>query len=260
MKDYYYLLGIEKNASKEEIAKAFRSLSKKFHPDNNNGDSYFTEMFKKINEANSVLMNDHRRSEYDKKLNNHNQYSSSYQEEPNYSTADSNSQYPPHSSYNHRQNSEQKYYYKDAQGRSTVSVNNYKGIRTKAVKNLLRLFGLSILSYIVFDIILATASPVYHMPNKDVLDKLIPFLIVPIFYCGWKVVSYLRNTGKTADKIVITVKHQETLLEMLFNIGIKLFISMIIGFFAVQIYLILNLVGVMAPGFISRYKRIKNII
>jgi len=65
MKDYYYILGVKKGASVEEIKKAYRKLSLKFHPDRNNGDEFFTERFKEINEANEILCDTHKRAEYD---------------------------------------------------------------------------------------------------------------------------------------------------------------------------------------------------
>ncbi|MFK7951093.1 MAG: J domain-containing protein [Saprospiraceae bacterium] len=58
MKDYHYILGVEKGATKKEIKTAFRKLSKKFHPDLNDGDKYFEERFKDIREAYEALMND----------------------------------------------------------------------------------------------------------------------------------------------------------------------------------------------------------
>lgn len=61
-KDYYKILGVEKNSSKEDIKKAFRSLAHKHHPDKKGGD---TEKFKEINEAYSVLSDDKKRSQYD---------------------------------------------------------------------------------------------------------------------------------------------------------------------------------------------------
>ena len=50
IKDYYYILGLDKNASKDDIKKAYRKLSFKFHPDKNSGDKFFEERFKDISE------------------------------------------------------------------------------------------------------------------------------------------------------------------------------------------------------------------
>jgi molecular chaperone DnaJ len=61
--NYYETLGVDRNASQEEIKKAYRTLSKKHHPDVNNGGT--EEEFKKINEAYSVLGNEERRRNYD---------------------------------------------------------------------------------------------------------------------------------------------------------------------------------------------------
>jgi len=55
IKDYYYILGIARDASQDEIKKAYRKLSTKFHPDKNDGDKFFAERFKDINEAYETL-------------------------------------------------------------------------------------------------------------------------------------------------------------------------------------------------------------
>lgn len=62
MKDYYKILGVDKNASKDEIKKAFRVLAQKYHPDKKGGDE---KKFKEINEAYQVLSNDKKRQQYD---------------------------------------------------------------------------------------------------------------------------------------------------------------------------------------------------
>lgn len=58
MKDYHYILGVPKTATKKEIKAAYRKLSKKFHPDLNEGDKFFEDRFKDINEAYETLLND----------------------------------------------------------------------------------------------------------------------------------------------------------------------------------------------------------
>ena len=50
-KDYYKILGVERNATKEEIKRAYRKLALKTHPDRNPGDAKAEERFKEINEA-----------------------------------------------------------------------------------------------------------------------------------------------------------------------------------------------------------------
>ncbi|OLE57222.1 MAG: molecular chaperone DnaJ [Chloroflexi bacterium 13_1_20CM_2_59_7] len=64
-KDYYELLGVKKNASAEEIRKAFRKLARKYHPDVNPGDKAAEEKFKAISEANDVLSDPKKRKIYD---------------------------------------------------------------------------------------------------------------------------------------------------------------------------------------------------
>src|SRR6184192_4573291 len=59
------MLGVKKNASSEEIRKAFRKLARKHHPDVNPGDKQAEERFKEISEANDVLTDPKKRKIYD---------------------------------------------------------------------------------------------------------------------------------------------------------------------------------------------------
>ena len=65
-RDYYEILEISKNASKDEIKKAYRKQALKFHPDKNPGDKKAEEKFKEAAEAYEVLSNDEKRSRYDR--------------------------------------------------------------------------------------------------------------------------------------------------------------------------------------------------
>ena len=64
-KDYYKILGIDKNASEEEIKKAYRKIAIKFHPDRNQGDKKAEEKFKEAAEAYEVLSDPKKKAEYD---------------------------------------------------------------------------------------------------------------------------------------------------------------------------------------------------
>ena len=63
--DYYKILGVDKNASQEDIKKAYRKLACKYHPDLNPNDSSAKEKFQQLNEANEVLGDPEKRKKYD---------------------------------------------------------------------------------------------------------------------------------------------------------------------------------------------------
>lgn len=63
--DYYKVLGVDKNASQDEIKKAYRKLARKHHPDINPNDKDAQKKFQEINEANEVLSDPEKRKKYD---------------------------------------------------------------------------------------------------------------------------------------------------------------------------------------------------
>ncbi|MGH9323840.1 MAG: DnaJ domain-containing protein, partial [Vicinamibacteria bacterium] len=73
-KDYYQVLGVNKNAGEKEIKQAFRKLARKYHPDVNPGDRGSEQKFKEINEAHEVLSDPEKRRKYDQLGANWKQY------------------------------------------------------------------------------------------------------------------------------------------------------------------------------------------
>ncbi|MGL4184603.1 MAG: DnaJ domain-containing protein, partial [Thiotrichaceae bacterium] len=64
-RDYYEVLGVQKNASEDELKKAFRRLAMKYHPDRNPDDKEAEEKFKEAREAYEVLGDAQKRAAYD---------------------------------------------------------------------------------------------------------------------------------------------------------------------------------------------------
>jgi len=63
--DYYKILGVDKNATEDDIKKAYRKLARKYHPDLNPNDKDAHKKFQQINEANEVLSDPEKRKKYD---------------------------------------------------------------------------------------------------------------------------------------------------------------------------------------------------
>jgi curved DNA-binding protein len=84
--DYYKILGIDKNATQEEIKKAYRKLARKHHPDLNPNDKNAKSNFQQINEANEVLSDPEKRKKYD-------QYGKDWQHAEQFEKAQQNQQH-----------------------------------------------------------------------------------------------------------------------------------------------------------------------
>jgi curved DNA-binding protein len=78
--DYYKILGLEKNASADQIKKAYRKLARQYHPDLNPNDKEANKKFQQINEANEVLSDPEKRKKYD-------QYGANWQQAEAYEKA-----------------------------------------------------------------------------------------------------------------------------------------------------------------------------
>ena len=65
-RDYYEVLGVSRNATKEELKKAYRKLAMQYHPDRNPGDQQAEEKFKEAAEAYEILSHDEKKARYDR--------------------------------------------------------------------------------------------------------------------------------------------------------------------------------------------------
>lgn len=76
-RDYYEVLGVDKNASDDEIKKAYRKLAKEYHPDRNKSPDAETK-FKEISEAYEILSDSQKRAQYDRFGFNSNQFNGGF--------------------------------------------------------------------------------------------------------------------------------------------------------------------------------------
>src|SRR5215469_8544672 len=64
--DFYELLGVQRNATPDDLKKAYRKLAMQWHPDRNPGDKAAEQKFKEISEAYEILKDDQKRAAYDR--------------------------------------------------------------------------------------------------------------------------------------------------------------------------------------------------
>src|ERR1700736_6168073 len=65
-RDYYEVLGVKRNASEDEIKKAYRKLARQYHPDRNPGDKQAESSFKEVQDAYDVLSDKNKRAQFDR--------------------------------------------------------------------------------------------------------------------------------------------------------------------------------------------------
>src|ERR1700680_3758781 len=65
-RDYYEVLGVKREASEDEIKKAYRKLARQYHPDRNPGDKQAEGRFKEVQDAYDVLSDKQKREQYDR--------------------------------------------------------------------------------------------------------------------------------------------------------------------------------------------------
>ncbi len=133
MEDYYARLGVNKNASEDEIKKAYRNLAFKYHPDRNPGDKDAEEKFKQISEAYSVLSDSTKRAQYDaggfdpfgSAGASQNSYQQNYGSWGYYNPFGeqgySNESYDPFREWANYSNSSRRYYYSNSQDQEPLS-------------------------------------------------------------------------------------------------------------------------------------------
>lgn len=93
--DYYKLLGVSSTSTEQEIKDAYRKLSKKFHPDLNEGDSFFSERFKEIQTAYETLIDKNKRKNYQQAYNSFNNKSDNTTNYNNSNSQGSNTENSP---------------------------------------------------------------------------------------------------------------------------------------------------------------------
>ncbi len=93
--DYYKILGLSKNASQDDIKKAYRKLARQHHPDLNPDDKEAHRRFQQINEANEVLSDPEKRKKYD-------QYGENWQQADQFEQARQARQQPGNQDYGGR--------------------------------------------------------------------------------------------------------------------------------------------------------------
>lgn len=137
--DYYEILGLQKTAGREEIKQAYRTLSKKYHPDVNDANNA-SAMFRLVGEAYQTLYNDDKRKEYD------NPHKSSA-----YTTPSNPGNYAAYTNYDREKNPEKKKYKsKQSAHKHTRKYNRARNIGASALSVTLKIVLFPIFVLVAF--------------------------------------------------------------------------------------------------------------
>lgn len=153
--DYYEILGVDKNATQEEIKKAYRKLAFEYHPDRNQNNPGAEGMFKKVNEAYSVLSDPVKRAEWE---NNRTYYENNGYGQNSYGTYGNYNSYgggagwdPFEEFFGSSSNSGRTYRYRFYKNPKNKKTDSFSSVFTELLKGILTFFsGVLLFKFFIF--------------------------------------------------------------------------------------------------------------
>ena len=178
-KNYYQILGISRDATQEEIKKAYRLYASKFHPDKHKGDEFFSNQFKSVKEAFDILSNPIYRKKYD-----HEFFSNYTENQSPFVHEDKN--YEEEFSQNNTSSSS-----KQSEGRSSSSSYNntklyeYAGFWRRSVAYIVDIIFISIFEIFIFALMFIPLIFVEKVTFNEIIEG------VYLLYTAESILSYM---------------------------------------------------------------------